>query len=125
MLVNYGWQWDLDGLKDSRLQSEDISRIDMIVRWGVGRRLRGFLPVQSLYANFYVVDEYWPDYKPKHLTSKNLKIIFPFTIFTVRKKIKANLHLDATPTHQKLYSGEAVKPKIQLANFSLVLSPLF
>jgi undecaprenyl diphosphate synthase len=23
--------------------------------------------VQSIYADFYVVDDYWPDFKPEHL----------------------------------------------------------
>jgi undecaprenyl diphosphate synthase len=44
------------------IASADISRIDLIVRWGGGRRLSGFLPVQSIYADFYVIDELWPDF---------------------------------------------------------------
>ncbi|MBM7615947.1 undecaprenyl diphosphate synthase family protein [Alkaliphilus hydrothermalis] len=76
-LVNYGWQWDLghltkneDGIKTNYyggLKSNDVSRIDLIIRWGGRRRLSGFLPAQSVYADFYVVDEYWPDFKPQHL----------------------------------------------------------
>lgn len=62
LLVNYGWEWDLDGLKSGELRSQSISHIDLIVRWGGGRRLSGFLPVQSVYADFYVIDEYWPDF---------------------------------------------------------------
>lgn len=70
LLVNYGWDWDLDGLRaGGRLRSEDVSRIDLIVRWGGGRRLSGFLPVQSVYADFYVVDDYWPDYRPEHFAA--------------------------------------------------------
>lgn len=65
-LVNYGWQWDLEGLKNGGLRSAEISRIDLIVRWGGGRRLSGFLPVQSVYADIFVVDEYWPDFAPMH-----------------------------------------------------------
>ncbi|MDQ3197202.1 MAG: undecaprenyl diphosphate synthase family protein [Pseudomonadota bacterium] len=68
-LVNYGWQWDLDGLKNGGLRSHDVSRIDLIVRWGGGRRLSGFLPVQSVYADFFVVDDYWPDFAPGHFES--------------------------------------------------------
>jgi undecaprenyl diphosphate synthase len=72
-LVNYGWNWDLnyslkngdfrpnDNLTDG-IASADISRIDLIVRWGGGRRLSGFLPIQSIYADFYVVDSLWPDF---------------------------------------------------------------
>lgn len=66
LLANYGWEWDLDGLKTGGLRSEEVSRLDLIVRWGGGRRLSGFLPVQSVYADFYVRDEYWPDFDPQH-----------------------------------------------------------
>lgn len=63
-LVNYGWQWDLSHIKlDGQPYSSDISRIDLIVRWGGMRRLSGFLPIQSVYSDFYVVDNYWPDYE--------------------------------------------------------------
>lgn len=75
-LVNYGWQWDLDhGLKQQaerggrlvdNIASADISRVDLIIRWGGRRRLSGFLPVQSIYADFYVVNAYWPDFHPEH-----------------------------------------------------------
>lgn len=66
LLINYGWEWDLSGLKNGGLRSEEVSRLDLIVRWGGGRRLSGFLPVQSVYADFYVRDEYWPDFEPQH-----------------------------------------------------------
>ena len=66
LLVNYGWEWDLAGLKNGGLRSDHVSRLDLIVRWGGGRRLSGFLPVQSVYADFYVRDEYWPDFNPQH-----------------------------------------------------------
>ena len=73
-LVNYGWEWDLAKLKAPgsrrmsicrQLESHDISRIDLIIRWGGMRRLSGFLPVQSVYADFYVVDGLWPDFQPE------------------------------------------------------------
>lgn len=60
-LINYGWQWDLNC--DDMYRTKDISRIDLVIRWGGMRRLSGFLPVQSVYADFYVVDSMWPDYK--------------------------------------------------------------
>lgn len=66
-LVNYGWQWDLDGLRDGALRSAGVSRLDLIVRWGGGRRLSGFLPAQSVYADIYVVDAMWPEFEPAHL----------------------------------------------------------
>ncbi|SHH94503.1 undecaprenyl diphosphate synthase family protein [Clostridium grantii] len=74
-LVNYGWQWDLNYLKKAdeknknitnNIMSNDISRVDLIIRWGGRRRLSGFLPVQSIYADFYVIDDYWPSFKPQH-----------------------------------------------------------
>ncbi|HBT20834.1 MAG TPA: dihydroorotate dehydrogenase [Peptococcaceae bacterium] len=79
-LVNYSWNWDLsyfyknnNGQKGSNIvehiASSEISRIDLIVRWGGRRRLSGFLPVQSIYSDFYVVDEMWPDFKPEHFFS--------------------------------------------------------
>jgi len=72
-LANYGWNWDLNYSVQNRatsssgniidgIASSDISRIDLIIRWGGGRRLSGFLPIQSVYADFYVLDEMWPDY---------------------------------------------------------------
>lgn len=80
-LVNYGWQWDLQkgllqlaagkrprkGTFLENIGSADISRIDLIIRWGGRRRLSGFLPVQTIYSDFYIIDDYWPDYKVEHL----------------------------------------------------------
>lgn len=75
-LVNYGWDWDLshsrlnEGRKrnfSKRIASADVSRIDLIIRWGGRRRLSGFLPIQSIYADFYVLDDLWPDFKIEHL----------------------------------------------------------
>ena len=51
----------------SNIHSKNVSRIDLIIRWGGRRRLSGFLPIQSVYSDFYVVDDYWPDHKPEHL----------------------------------------------------------
>ena len=74
-LVNYGWEWDLNQLKVadnknvnviSNIKSFDVSRIDLIIRWGGRRRLSGFLPVQSIYADIFVVEEYWPDFEADH-----------------------------------------------------------
>ncbi|MGL4108767.1 undecaprenyl diphosphate synthase family protein [Clostridium sp. LP20] len=75
-LINYGWEWDLNLLKaadknrkniKNNIHSNDISRIDLIIRWGGRRRLSGFLPVQSVYSDFYIINDLWPDYKPDHL----------------------------------------------------------
>lgn len=68
ILVNYGWQWDLSHIQvDGKPFSTDISRIDMIVRWGGMRRLSGFLPVQSVYSDFFVIEDKWPDYQDSNL----------------------------------------------------------
>ncbi|WP_297633403.1 undecaprenyl diphosphate synthase family protein [uncultured Clostridium sp.] len=64
-LINYGWEWDLKNTAD--LRSKDISRMDLIIRWGGRRRLSGFLPVQSVYSDFYIIDDYWPKFKENHL----------------------------------------------------------
>lgn len=66
-LVNYDWQWDLNSLTEhKKIASHDISKIDLIIRWGGRRRLSGFLPVQSVYADFYIIDAYWPDFDRSH-----------------------------------------------------------
>ena len=74
-LINYSWKKDLESLSSgdgtekslSRdIISSDISRVDMILRWGGRRRLSGFLPIQSVYSDFYVIDEFWPNFKEKH-----------------------------------------------------------
>lgn len=63
-LVNYGWEWDLAHVReDGKPHSADISRIDLVIRWGGMRRLSGFLPIQSVYADFYVEEKLWPDYR--------------------------------------------------------------
>lgn len=74
-LVNYGWEWDLGSLQlnsksrrsiyDS-LKSKDISRIDLIIRLGGRQRLSGLLPVQSVYADLYCIDDLWPDFSEKN-----------------------------------------------------------
>ena len=75
-LVNYGWEWDLGHLQApgcsrrqivNGLRSRDVSRVDLLIRWGGRRRLSGFLPVQAVYADFFVVDRLWPDFRPGDL----------------------------------------------------------
>lgn len=66
-LVNYDWEWDLNNLIENKtLKSADIPRVDLIIRWGGCRRLSGFLPAQSVYADFYIIDDYWPDFNKTH-----------------------------------------------------------
>ena len=69
-LINYSWQWDLGltrGAIGPILKTREVSRVDLIIRWGGRRRLSGFLPVQSAYADFYIVDDLWPDYKEEQV----------------------------------------------------------
>ncbi len=79
-LVNYDWHWDVNtattkstgGSRKDLLQSvasAEIPRIDLVVRWGGCRRLSGMLPLQSVYSDFFVIDNYWPDLVPQHLES--------------------------------------------------------
>lgn len=76
-LVNYSWKWDLNNtLSRDRANSEtditkhiassEISRIDLIIRWGGRSRLSGFLPIQSIYADIFVLDALWPDFQLDH-----------------------------------------------------------
>jgi undecaprenyl diphosphate synthase len=77
LLVNYGWQWDMKHLVNAAaldgidvmggLASSDISRIDLLIRWGGRRRLSGFLPLQTVYSDFYILDALWPDFEEDHL----------------------------------------------------------
>lgn len=69
-LVNYSWEWDLGMKKDAmptQFHSAEISRVDMVIRWGGRNRLSGFLPIQSVYSDFYFLEDYWPDYDDKHI----------------------------------------------------------
>ncbi len=65
LLVNYGWEWDI---KNGWL-SREIPRIDMVIRWGGMCRLSGFLPIQTVYSDFYIVKELWPDFKTEQFES--------------------------------------------------------
>ncbi|MDE6677126.1 MAG: undecaprenyl diphosphate synthase family protein, partial [Clostridia bacterium] len=56
LLVNYGWEWDLKNGWASR----EIPRIDLVIRWGGMCRLSGFLPVQTVYSDIYIVKDLWP-----------------------------------------------------------------
>lgn len=64
-LINYGWDWDLKNYPN--IKSTEISRIDLIVRWGGHLRLSGLLPVQSVYADMFVLKNNWPNYKNEDL----------------------------------------------------------
>lgn len=59
LLVNYGWEWDIKNDWVSRT----IPRVDMVIRWGGMCRLSGFLPIQTVYADFCIIQDLWPDFK--------------------------------------------------------------
>ena len=65
LLVNYGWQWDLEavhrGATPTAFETSTIPRVDLVVRWGGRRRLLGFLPLQCAYSDFCVIEALWPD----------------------------------------------------------------
>lgn len=63
-LVNYGWEWDMR----SGWGSSQIPRIDLVIRWGGMCRLSGFLPIQTVYADIYIVKELWPDFQETQFT---------------------------------------------------------
>ncbi len=76
LLINYSWQWDLmDRAKKKSgksnfmesLGSGDVSRIDLIIRWGGHNRLSGFLPIQSVYADIFIVKDLWPDFNAQQV----------------------------------------------------------
>ena len=62
LLVNYGWEWDMK----NGWASKQIPRIDMVIRWGGMCRLSGFLPLQTVYSDFYIVKDLWPNFQEKH-----------------------------------------------------------
>lgn len=69
-LVNYSFEWDLGfrrGTLGPKMASADVSRVDLIIRWGGRRRLSGFLPIQSVYSDIYVIRDYWPNFTPGHV----------------------------------------------------------
>ncbi len=58
LLVNYGWEWDMK----NGFASCSVPRIDLVIRWGGMCRLSGFLPIQTVYSDICVLDEFWPDF---------------------------------------------------------------
>ncbi|MCI9010574.1 MAG: undecaprenyl diphosphate synthase family protein [Clostridia bacterium] len=59
LLVNYGWEWDMK----NGWASHEIPRIDLVIRWGGMSRLSGFLPIQTVYSDLYIVKDLWPDFQ--------------------------------------------------------------
>ncbi len=75
-LINYGWNWDISNIINSKtdknnvisgLNSNQISMINLIIRWGEMKRLSGFLPVQSVYSDIYSCENLWPDFKEEDI----------------------------------------------------------
>ena len=59
LLVNYGWEWDMKHDWVSKM----IPRVDLVIRWGGMCRLSGFLPLQTVYSAFCIIQALWPDFK--------------------------------------------------------------
>lgn len=67
-LVNYGWEWDVSRMGAEGIPwSDDVSRIDLVIRWGGRNRLSGLLPLQSVYSDIYIVPHMWPQYRKEDL----------------------------------------------------------
>lgn len=51
----------------SYLDTAGIPDVDMIIRTSGEKRLSGFMPFQSDYAELFFFDKYWPDFNPEDL----------------------------------------------------------
>jgi undecaprenyl diphosphate synthase len=60
VLVNYSLSWDLSGTQGKQ-HTEDIRDCDLVFRSGGVKRLSGFLPKQSAYAELFFTPKLWPD----------------------------------------------------------------
>ncbi len=49
------------------LDTHDLPDVDLIIRTGGQKRLSGFMPWQSVYAELYFTDVYWPDFSEEEL----------------------------------------------------------
>lgn len=49
------------------LDTSDVPDPDLIIRTGGEKRLSGFMPYQSTYAELYFTDVYFPDFNPEEL----------------------------------------------------------
>lgn len=69
-LVNYNWRWDVKNISLlGHIHSREVSRIDLILRWGNRSRLSGFVPLQSAYSDIFILDNMFPDYKTDDLVT--------------------------------------------------------
>jgi undecaprenyl diphosphate synthase len=69
IIFNYSIDWDLRVSLESNPKHAAISRsafivppLDLVIRTSGERRLSGFLPIQSSYAELVFVDTLWPDF---------------------------------------------------------------
>jgi undecaprenyl diphosphate synthase len=63
VLINYSPEWDLRAGAE-HLATQSIPACDFIFRSGRVKRLSGFLPMQSAYAQLYFSSKLWPDVRP-------------------------------------------------------------
>lgn len=60
ILVNYSMEWDL-GSYSAYLRTRAIPPCDLVFRSGRAKRISGFLPIQTAYAELQFSDALWPD----------------------------------------------------------------
>lgn len=66
---------DLDeDIFSSYLYTRGQADVDLLIRTGGEKRVSGFLPWQSVYAEYYFTKTYWPDFAPAELD----KAVFDF-----------------------------------------------
>jgi len=59
--VRQGGIEQLDGSPDRLLLSADVPAVDLVIRTGGHRRLSGFLPLQTAYAELWFTSTLWPE----------------------------------------------------------------
>ncbi len=59
----------IEAIYDSRLDTEGLGDVDMLIRTGGDRRLSNFLLWQSAYAELFFTETLWPDYSEEELVA--------------------------------------------------------
>ena len=52
---------------NNHLYTSGLPDVDLLIRTGGEKRLSGFLPWQSVYAELYFTDTFWPDFDEHEL----------------------------------------------------------
>ncbi len=67
LLVCYSGSWEARSYRCVTPPSLLLPPVDLIIRTGGARRLSGFLPILSEYAELYFTDTLWPDFSIEEL----------------------------------------------------------